>query len=204
MTPEFFLESPLKGALKLLPAAMDSPAARAMVIAICLQESQLRFRRQVGGPARGYAQFEQGGGVRGVLAHPTSMTHAKVVCASLDLQPTVTAVYPALEQNDVLVAAFARLLLWTLPDALPTKDNPEVGWQQYIAAWRPGKPHRETWDAYYAQAWAMVEENAKQERIEAQAVEVRLAAIQLINGLNALRGVVESTVVDEALPFPIA
>ena len=96
MAPEYFLDTALRGALKLLPPNMDSLAARAMVLAICLQESKLAFRKQVGGPARGYAQFEAGGGVTGVLTHASSSSYAKAVCASLDVGATVTAVYTAL------------------------------------------------------------------------------------------------------------
>lgn len=160
MNPEFFLFSAISSAAKLLPPTMDGPAARAMVLAICLQESKLQFRKQVGGPARGYAQFESGGGVVGVLTHPSVATHTKVVCAALDIPATQTAIYTALEHNDVLVAALARLLLWTLPGGLPTKQDPDGAWGQYISAWRPGKPHRDTWNNHYAHAWAIVEETA--------------------------------------------
>ena len=157
MAPEFFLDTAIRGGFQLLPPAMDTPAARAMVLTVCLQESKLMFRRQVGGPAKGYAQFEQGGGVAGVLNHPSVSNYAKEVCAALNVAPAAVAVYAALEQNDSLTAAFARLLLWTLPEVLPSKSDPALGWSQYIAAWRPGKPHRETWDAYFRQAWACVE-----------------------------------------------
>lgn len=136
---------------------MDSRAARAMVLAICLQESRLTHRAQVGGPARGYAQFELGGGVRGVLTHPASRPHIQAVLAALDYTTAASAeaCWIAIEHNDILAAAFARLLLWTLPGALPAQDAPGAGWAQYIAAWRPGKPHRETWNAFYDQAWRM-------------------------------------------------
>ena len=158
MTPEFFIEHALSPALKLLPPNMDTPAARAMVVAICLQESRLKHRRQVGGPARGYAQFEQGGGVRGVLTHPASKPHIRVVLDMLDYDPNsdAAACYIAIEHNDILAAAFSRLLLWTLPGSLPVRNAPGQGWTQYISAWRPGKPHRDTWDAFYEQAWEAV------------------------------------------------
>ena len=156
MTPEFFLAHALTPALRLLPPNMDSTAACAMVIAICLQESRLRHRRQTNGPARGYAQFEQGGGVRGVLTHPASKPHIRAVLSDLDYPEGADAevCYAAIEHNDILAAAFARLLLWTLPDKLPERDAPETGWQQYIRAWRPGKPHRATWDGFFHAAWA--------------------------------------------------
>lgn len=156
MKPGLFLTNALEPALKLLPANMDSLAARAMVISICLQESRLEHRRQIGGPARGYAQFEQGGGVRGVLTHPASKPHIEAVCAALDYEPEPEACYIAIEHNDILAAAFARLLLWTLPDPLPAANEVEKAWRQYIAAWRPGKPHPASWPRCYSQAWGAV------------------------------------------------
>ena len=63
--------------MQLLPAKMDSPQARAMLKAIALQESRFEHRKQIGGPARGFWQFEQGGGVRGVLNHPYSREHIR-------------------------------------------------------------------------------------------------------------------------------
>lgn len=128
-----------------------------MVLAICLQESRLIYRHQLGGPARSYAQFELGG-VLGVLRHVASKKHVQAVLSALDYDPEATpaTVYEAIEHNDILAAALARLLLYTLPNALPGPDDPDKGWQQYIAAWRPGKPHRSTWNSFYQQAWALV------------------------------------------------
>lgn len=159
MTPESLLRNAIEPALRLLPDAMDSQAARAMLIAIALQESRAKYRAQIGGPARGYWQFEMYGGVRGVLDHSASQEHIRFVLAALDYSPDAKepACYIAIEHNDILAAAFARLLLWTLPQSLPARTEPASGWAQYILAWRPGKPHRGTWDAFYAQAWDIVE-----------------------------------------------
>lgn len=60
------------------------------------------------------------------------------------------------KHNDVLAAVFARLLLWTLPDALPDVHSYEDGWHQYVSAWRPGKPHPATWRGLYGVAWDAV------------------------------------------------
>ena len=158
MSPEKFIRNALEPALKLLPAKMDSLAGRAMIVSICLQESRLKYRAQIGGPARGYAQFEREGGVIGVLSHASTRPHIRAVLAALDYSPDSdqSACYAAIEHNDILACAFARLLLWTLPDALPAQDDPGAGWSQYIKAWRPGKPHRETWNTFYEQAWEIV------------------------------------------------
>lgn len=159
MTPEYFNVNALSPAMDLLPVKLDTLEARAMVIAICLQESKLLHRHQIGGPAHGYAQFEKGGGVVGVLTHHASKPLIRPVLAGLDYGPTADAAacYAAIEHNDILAAAFARLLLYTLPDPLPAQNNAQEGWRQYIAAWRPGKPHPETWAAYFARAWVAVE-----------------------------------------------
>lgn len=158
MTPDFYLQTALAPALKLLPSKMDSPAARAMVVAICLQESRLTHRRQIGGPARGYAQFEQGGGVKGVLTNAATKPLIQGVLAALDYDPASDPAicWIAIEHNDILAAAFARLLLWALPDPLPNKDSAGRGWTQYVSAWRPGKPKRDTWDEFFTQAWEVV------------------------------------------------
>lgn len=157
MTPALFIRNALNPALALLPATMDTPSARAMVVAICLQESRLQHRHQIGGPAHGYAQFEQGGGVRGVLTHPASKPHILKVLDALDYTGAdAEDCYAAIEHNDILAVCFARLLLYTLPNLLPARGDPEGGWEQYISAWRPGKPHRQTWNECYAHAWEAV------------------------------------------------
>lgn len=142
-------------ALSYLPPQMSSLRARAMLLAIGMQESRLVHRKQIGGPARGLWQFERGG-VAGVLRHPATQAHAATLCWRCGNAGTTAAVYHQLEHDDVLAAGFARLLLWTLPGALPVRGQAEEGWRQYIAAWRPGKPHRHTWDEFYEEAWATV------------------------------------------------
>lgn len=145
-------------ALALLPAKMDTPAARVQMLAIGLQESRFLHRRQLGnGPARGLWQFERGGGVRGVLTHPASREHAYRICGIRGVEPVAAAVHPALEVDDVLAVAFARLLMWTDAWRLPAVGDVQGGWDMYIRTWRPGKPHRQTWDGLYAQAVAEVE-----------------------------------------------
>ena len=160
MTPSYLLEHAIRPALRLLPANMDGQAASAQILAIALQESRCEHRRQIGGPAHGYWQFEQGGGVRGVLRHPASKPYIRQVLAALDYDAPAEELpevcYIAIEHNDTLAAAFARLLLWTLPEALPGRDDVDEGWRQYLEAWRPGKPHPDTWEANFAAAWRIV------------------------------------------------
>lgn len=161
MTPDLFLELALRPVLRLLPPAMTSVEAEAMVLAICLQESRIDKRRQIGkqpgtfGPARGYAQFEWIA-AKEVLRHPASQRHAVSLCQTLDVEPDAGVVHAALEYQDILAAGFARLYLWTIPARLSRRDEAERAWNQYLRRWAPGKPHPETWPDYYAIAWEVV------------------------------------------------
>lgn len=140
----------------LLPAPMASRPAFALLTAIALQETKFVARRQYGpGPARGFWQFEMGG-TEGVLEHHASRAIAVGVCDVLGYPPDPRTVHLALEHNDVLAACFARLLLWTDPRMLPqTADDAMTGWLQYLACWRPGKPHPDTWNRYFEAAWGL-------------------------------------------------
>lgn len=150
MMLDFTQRHTIPAAYSLLPSAMESDAATAMLLAIGLQESRFKHRQQIGGPAQGWWQFERGGGVIGVLSHDATKQHASEVCEILGYKPNSWVVYGVLADNDVLAACFARLLLWTLPAPLPT--DADEAWRQYLEAWRPGKPHPATWPRNYAAA----------------------------------------------------
>lgn len=156
MTLSEIIKTGIDPALALLPAKMDTPAARVMLLAIGLQESRFVHRRQIGGPARGFWQFEKGGGVRGVLTHASTREQAQLVSKARGVPATADAVYDALDKDDVLAAAFARLLLWSDPKALPALGDADASWALYLRTWRPGKPHPETWSDLYRQAVAEV------------------------------------------------
>lgn len=156
MTLSEIIKTGIDPALALLPAKMDTPAARVMLLAIGLQESRFIHRRQIGGPARGFWQFEKGGGVRGVLTHASTRKLARLVCKASCVPATADAVYDALDKDDVLAAACARLLLWSDPKALPALGDAESAWALYLRTWRPGKPHPQTWPDLYRQAVAEV------------------------------------------------
>ena len=73
------VEKAIRPALAALPARMRSREAVVMLLAIGLQESLFRYRRQMAnGPARGFWQFEKMGGVAGVLQHRTTTALAAV------------------------------------------------------------------------------------------------------------------------------
>jgi hypothetical protein len=147
--------SAIEPALLLLPAKMTSPQAELMLLAIGLQESRFVHRRQIKGPARSFWQAEQGGGmVHGVLRHPLTRDHAVKVCDARGVKPVDELVYAAIEHDDVLAAALARLLLWSDPGKLPAIGAEQCAWDLYLRTWRPGKPHRGTWGDLYAKAVA--------------------------------------------------
>lgn len=158
MTTETYIaRTVLPAAFSLLPEGMSSPRACALLIAIGRQESDTwKARAQYqGGPARGFWQFEKNGGVVGVLRHANTKEHARRICHLLRVDPAPAPVWTALEYQDVLAAVFARLLLWTDARPLPDADRPDEGWRIYMANWRPGKPHPETWAAHFAAGWAL-------------------------------------------------
>jgi hypothetical protein len=146
-------------AFALLPAAMNTKAAQVLLLTIGLQESRFEFRRQLGnGPARGFWQFEEGNaksraGVWGVMNHKASQPFMRELCEHFGLPFTTKAVWEALETNDVLACCTARLLMYTDAYKLPAVGDVEGAWKLYAdRVWRPGKPHRSTWDAFYNQA----------------------------------------------------
>lgn len=146
----------IPAAYDLLPPSMASEQATGMLMAIGWQESRFAHRRQVNGPARGFWQFEVGGGVAGVLRHADTKTLARraLIALAYPHEPTPHGVHMVIENNDVAAAIFARLLLWTLPGPLPTVVQPDEGWNQYLAAWRPGRPHQDTWKQSWNVAWS--------------------------------------------------
>lgn len=155
-------ESAINPALALLLPAMDTPAARVIRLAIGLQESRFVHRCQIGGPARGFWQFEKGthasrGGVWGMYLHPASKGHLAALCRARSVACDPDAIYAALEYDDVLAAGVARLLLWTDPKALPPVGDTEAAWALCQRTWRPGKPKPDSWSDLYRQAAARVQ-----------------------------------------------
>jgi hypothetical protein len=152
VTPADYLNTAIKPALAKLPRTMQSLDAEMLILAIALQESDLRHRRQIGGPARGYPQFELIG-VRGVIEHPASMRHATALCAVLDVPTAPETIYEAIAWHDVLSAGFSRLALWRDPQPLPTESEPDKAWAYYLRCWGPGKPKPEKWADNWNRAW---------------------------------------------------
>lgn len=158
MTPQRLIQTGIAPALAELEAARikDTIDARRFLVAIALQETSLRYRRQVSaggaqtGPAASWYQFEKGGGCVGVLTHRAVAERMKKICADYNIEATPQGLWEGMRFNDVVASAAARLLIYTLPKGLPT--TAQDGWEQYLAAWRPGKPHYSTWAANWGAA----------------------------------------------------
>ena len=142
-------------AYDVLPPHLASDEATSVLMAIGWQESRFQHRQQVKGPARGFWQFEQGGGVNGVLGHAKTAPIVRSALKQLGYrhEPTPFGCYVAIEHNDVLAFVFARLLLSTVPGPLPKRGEVEQGWRNYIFGWRPGKPHIDSWPEAWKHGW---------------------------------------------------
>ena len=146
----------IRAALDLLPAKMSSPQARAMLLAIGLQESRFKHRQQIKGPAHGFWQFEKGGAVKGVLTHASTRPLLLPILELLRYKSDAQTCYDAIVDNDTLACIFARLLLWTVPGKLPVHTQEASAWSYYIEGWRPGKPHQQRWHDCFQHAWKIV------------------------------------------------
>lgn len=160
MTPAELLREGINPALDLLAKVAGIPQsneARVLMLAIAGQESAWHYRQQIGGPAHSFWQFELGGGVWGVINHASTRDKIRAVCEALSVPCNADAIYKAMtDENDVLDACMARLLLWTDPHALPKIGEYVQSWNYYERNWRPGMPHPETWRARYDTAVATV------------------------------------------------
>lgn len=145
-------------ALKLLPCGLDSLQARVMLLAIGLQESRFAYRRQIVGgqmigPAKSFWQAEKGGGmVKGVRLHAATRDLATLLYSARGVRRLDSSIWNAIEHDDVLAAGLARLLLYTDPYKLPALGHEQEAWELYVRTWRPGKPRRDTWNAFYTRA----------------------------------------------------
>lgn len=142
-------QGPIKEAMELLPDRMNSDSAVAQLLKTGLQESRFIYRRQmVGnppkptGPAVSFWQFEQGG-IRGVLTHTATRDHARKVCNARKVPFLVKPIWEAMQTDDVLGAAMARLNYWWVPTSIPAITDEEGSWRYYLSTWRPGAAKRQ-------------------------------------------------------------
>lgn len=155
-TPQTVLAKVIVPALALLPAQMDTPEARAMLLAIGGQESGYRTRQQDGnGPAHGLWQNERP--VQQLLLdNKTSAPDVYALCKSRAVAPLASDMYWALLTDDIFAAGIARLILWCDPHPLPALGDQDTAWDCYLRVWGPGKPRPTDWPANYRAALAAV------------------------------------------------
>lgn len=157
------VETAIAPALALLGKPMDGPEARCIVLAIGLQESEFVHRRQLaGGPARSFWGFELGtaeshGGVTGVYMHHSSHEPLRLLCHERDVPFEPRPIYNAIENDDVLAAGVARLLLLTDPLPLPKVGEEKDAWLYYKRNWNPGRPRPKAWPGNYRLALSEVQ-----------------------------------------------
>lgn len=168
ITPQALLAEGILPAMELLPASMWSVEAYALMLAIALQESGLRARRQqvwsrserrmVPGPARSLYQFELGG-LKGVLQHPATQRHAaRLVDALGYAEATPAELLDRMVDDDVLASGMARLNLFWYPKALPARaEGSEPAYRYYDDIWRPGVKRPNDWPPNWVRAWDTVE-----------------------------------------------
>lgn len=136
----------VRGGLKYLPPSMSNnlPQVLVAMLTIGLQESRFIHRYQVvntpgvKGPARGFWQFESGGGVKGVMTHSATKAPLQAACQKLGVPFDRNTIWLSLEHNDDLAVVCARLLLYSDPKPLPEVKDVEGMWQYYLRNWRPG------------------------------------------------------------------
>lgn len=143
---EFINQGILTEGLNLLPKNMNSLNARAQLLKTGLQESKLTYRRQLIstdrglqplGPAAGLWQFERGG-IQGVMNHRATSKHLKDICEQRGVAPRVEDIWIAIQTDDVLAAALARLNYWWSHRSLPDMHDRDGSWEEYLWCWRPG------------------------------------------------------------------
>jgi hypothetical protein len=161
MNPSTFVHCVVRPGLRFMAGTlgnprMDTPEAELLLLAIALQESGARHRAQIKGPARGYWQFERGGGFAGILAHARTGPLIHTLIDELNLSADADELWQALPQSELLQTCFARMLLWSDNAPLPAVGDKDAAWAVYLRNWRPGKPSRDRWDASYQGALDVV------------------------------------------------
>lgn len=141
----------IPGANALLPDRMQSDRADALSFGIGVQESHFLYRRQIGGPARSFWQFEVGT-IKLVLEHGATREPLISVLKQLNYDFSPSTSFDAIVHNDVLAAVYTRLLLWSDVRPLPELNDVEGMWQYYLRTWRPGKPRISAWPVSYMKA----------------------------------------------------
>lgn len=144
----------IPAALSICPLKMNTQEAKAFLYTIALQESKAQHRKQVKGTAHGLWQFELIA-VKDVMEQGRTRELAKDILEVLLYPRAMSAeeIYDKIVDNDILACCIARLNILLIPAPLPKKGESNLAWGQYLARWKPGRPHPETWDNYYNSVW---------------------------------------------------
>lgn len=126
---------------------LSNEAARVAIVAIGVQESALKFRRQKrGGPARGLWQFELPGLIQSMTNGNPELLAWAGYRGFIDPSQPLGVLLESLAFNDIGALILARSLLWSVKEPLPEVGQPWTLWDQYLKwGWRPGKPRRDDW-----------------------------------------------------------
>lgn len=145
----------LHPALALLPESLSGREAEVLLLASGLAASGFQTRRDARGPGRGYWRaLPDGVMVGGVLRAAQTRDLAVAVCDARQVPPIAERVYSALEHDDLLAAALARLLLWSDPAGLPSLGDEAGAWACYQCHWAVDEAARRDWPAHYQRALA--------------------------------------------------
>lgn len=168
MKPEIAYKHLFPACKALFPERADlmSAEACAELLAIGMQESDFAHRQQLTGgirdwwrsltgPAASYWQIERAG-IKGVMQHHRTRPMLQRALEKLGYPEDLETIWSAIRYDNILAVVVARLILFQYPGRLPLENEPSVGWSQYFATWRPGKPKPEKWAACYRTAWDIV------------------------------------------------
>lgn len=142
--------------------------AACLSLAIKHQESGATVVRDQGdpaviGPATGMWQFERMGGVWEILNTGKTKDIAAELCRRVGVaaQPDPVWRLFTTAAGDELACAFARMLTWVDPAALPpvTLSAEQEAYDYYIRRWRPGAKRRAAWQ----DSWRVAVETVEQE-----------------------------------------
>lgn len=156
-TPRAALREVIVPALRVLPVWCDTLAARILLLFIALQESALKTRRQVDGPARGLWQCEIES-VQNALARPVSAALLIAWCNRFEVPARADALFAAIGLRDDAACVTARMILADDPEPLPAIGDEKGAIACYLRVWRPGIPRIDTLHHNYVAALAAVSE----------------------------------------------
>ena len=148
---EAILDEIIEPGLALLPPALVSDEAAVLLLATGLQESRFVYRRELGGQGLGFWRLS-GSMMTQVLQHPQTARLAQRLCEAAGIECRARTLHAALEFNDGLAAAFARLLLLSAGQGLPPCGRPEQAWLLYLRLWQPQHPSHLSWAPLYRHA----------------------------------------------------